>query len=164
VAEASMSNYAAVAVRAAEWLPAPRALGWSMGGLVAVMAASRAEAAALVLLEPSPPAEVQGVDETVSPEPGTFDPEATYGPFPPGIRARPESALARAERKRGISVPSLPCPALVVTGEEFAEERGRVAEAYGAEQLHLPGLDHWRLVLEPRAREAVRAYLSRSTE
>jgi pimeloyl-ACP methyl ester carboxylesterase len=156
VAEASMSNYAAVAVRAAERLPAPRALGgWSMGGLVALMAARRAEAAQLVLLEPSPPAEVRGVDDTVSPEPGTFDPEETYGPFPSGIPARPDSALARAERKRGISVPALPCPALVVTGDEFAEERGPVAEVYGGEQLHCPGLDHWDLVLDERVRHAL---------
>jgi pimeloyl-ACP methyl ester carboxylesterase len=160
-----MSNYAAVAVRAAEWLPPPRALcGWSMGGLVALMAAEGAEAARLVLLEASPPAEVQGAHEAVPLEPGTFDPEETYGPFPPGMPARPESSLARAERKRGISIPRLPCPALVVSGDEFREERGRIADRYGAEALSLPGLDHWDLVLEPRAREAVRDYLSRSTE
>jgi pimeloyl-ACP methyl ester carboxylesterase len=159
-----MSNYAAVAVRAAEWLPPPRALcGWSMGGLVALIAAGRAEAARLVLLEASPPAEVQGFDEAVPLAPGTFDPEETYGPFPPGIPARPESALARAERKRGISVPRLPCPALVVSGDEFGKERGAIAGRYGAEALSLPGLDHWGLVLAPAVRDEVRAYLSRST-
>jgi hypothetical protein len=132
-----------------------------MGGLVALLAAPRVEAAALVLLEASPPAEVQGTDEGVRPAPGTFDPEAAYGPFPPGIRARPESSLARAERRRGISVPALPCPALVVYGDEFPDDRGRaLAGAYGAEELHLPGLDHWGLVRDPRAAAAVAAWLS----
>src|ERR687883_1905043 len=98
VAEAAMSNYAAVVVRAAEWLPRPLALcGWSSGGLAAMMAARPAEADLLILLESSPPGEVQGCDESVPLRPGTFNPEETYGAFPPGIRARPESLLARAE-------------------------------------------------------------------
>ena len=159
VAEASMSNYAAVVVRAAEWLPRPLALcGWSSGGLAATMAARQAEADFLVLLESSPPGEVQGFDESVPLRPGTFDPEETYGAFPPGMRARPESLLARAERKRGVSVPELPCPALVVYGDEFAEERGpRLAARYGAEELAFPGLDHWDLVLDDRVRKTLAA-------
>jgi pimeloyl-ACP methyl ester carboxylesterase len=161
VAEASMSNYASEIVRAAEWLPRPVALcGWSSGGLAAMMAARQAEADFLILLESSPPGEVQGFDESVELRAGTFDPEETYGAFPPGMQARPESLLARAERKRGISVPALPCPALVVYGDEFPEERGRaLAFRYGTEELALPGLDHWDLVLD----EKVRDYLSRST-
>jgi dienelactone hydrolase len=154
VAEAAMSNYAAVLVRAAEWLPRPLALcGWSSGGLAAMLAARPAEADLLVLLEASPPGEVQGFDETVPLVPGTYDPEAAYGAFPPGILARPESSLARAERKRGVSIPSLPCPALVVYGDEFAEERGqRLAAQYDAEELAFAGLDHWGLVLDERVR------------
>jgi pimeloyl-ACP methyl ester carboxylesterase len=161
VAEASMSNYAAVIVRAAEWLPRPVALcGWSSGGLAATMAARQAEADFLILLESSPPGEVRGFDESVQLRPGTFDPEETYGAFPPGTRARPESLLARAERKRGVSVPELPCPALVVYGDEFPEERGRALAAYyGGEELAFPGLDHWDLVLDARVRD----YLSDST-
>jgi pimeloyl-ACP methyl ester carboxylesterase len=160
-----MSNYAAVIVRAAEWLSRPLGLcGWSSGGLAAMMAARQAEADLLILLESSPPGEVQGFDDTVPLEPGTFDPEETYGAFPPGMPARPESSLARAERKRGISIPSLPCPALVVYGDDFAEERGRrLAAYYRAEELHLPGLDHWGLVRDERVPEALAAYLSRST-
>jgi pimeloyl-ACP methyl ester carboxylesterase len=161
VAEASMSNYSAVIARAAEWLPRPVALcGWSSGGLAATMAARQAEAAYLILLESSPPGEVQGFDESVPLRAGTFDPEETYGAFPPGMRARPESLLARAERKRGVSVPELPCPALVVYGDEFPEERGRALAAYyQAEELAFPGFDHWDLVLDERVRD----YLSRST-
>jgi pimeloyl-ACP methyl ester carboxylesterase len=159
-----MSNYAAVATRAADWLPPPLALcGWSMGGLVALMTAERAQAARLVLLEASAPGEVQGFDEDVRLEPGTFDPESTYGRFPAGLRARPESSLARAERKRGISVPSLPCPALVVSGGEFPEERGRaLARRYAAAELRLPGLDHWGLVLDGRVPQALNARLRRT--
>ena len=158
LAEASMTNYAAVVARATEWLPRPVAIcGWSSGGLAAMMAARQAEADLLVLLEASPPGEVQGFDESVPVEPGTFDPEETYGAFPPGMRARPESSLARAERKRGISVPALPCPALVVYGDEFAEERGRrLAAYYGAEELAFPGLDHWGLVLDEQVRNRLR--------
>jgi pimeloyl-ACP methyl ester carboxylesterase len=157
VPEASMSNYAAVIVRAAEWLPRPVALcGWSSGGLAAMMAARQAEADFLILLEASVPGEVQGFDESVPLRAGTFDPEETYGAFPPGMRARPESLLARAERKRGVSVPELPCPALVVYGDDFAEERGHALAAYyGAKELALPGLDHWDLVLDERVRTSL---------
>ncbi len=141
-----MADYAEAAIRAAEAVERPFTLvGWSMGGLVAMMAAGRIEPTRLVLIEPSPPAEVQGFHEEVPLVPGAFDPEDVYGRFP--VRARPESTLARAERKRGISVASLPCPTLVVTGDDFREERGAVAKCYGAELLDLPGLDHWELVL-----------------
>jgi pimeloyl-ACP methyl ester carboxylesterase len=165
VAEAGMSNYAAVIARAAEWLPRPLALcGWSSGGLAAMMAARQAEADLLLLLETSPPGEVQGFDDSVTPKPGTFDPEEAYGEFPPGMQARPESLLARGERKRGVSVPELPCPALVVYGDEFPEDRGRgLAAYYGAEELPLPGLDHWGLVRDERVRDELAGYLSRST-
>jgi pimeloyl-ACP methyl ester carboxylesterase len=157
VAEASMSNYAAVIVRATEWLPRPVALcGWSSGGLAAMMAARQAEADFLILLETSPPGEVQGFDESVELRAGTFDPEETYGAFPPGLRARPESLFARAERKRGVSVPKLSCPALVVYGDEFPEDRGRTLAAfYRAEELPFPGLDHWDLVRDERVRETL---------
>jgi hypothetical protein len=71
-------------------------------------------------------------------------------------RSRPESSLARAERKRGIAVPRLPCPALVVYGEEFADERGRrLAKRYEARELALPGKSHWDLVLDRDAIAAV---------
>lgn len=147
VAAASMLNYEAVVTAHAALRPRPLVLvGWSMGGLVAMMAARRVEPDALVLLEPSPPAEVQGFQPDLPLHEGAYDPEGAYGPFP--VRARPESLLARSERKQGISVPSLSGPTLVVYGDEFAEERGRpVAEFYGAEELHVPAASHWDLVL-----------------
>jgi dienelactone hydrolase len=161
VAHASHQDYAAAVVRAAVSLPAPVALcGWSMGGLAVLQAATAVQPHSVVLLETSPPAEAQGVDESIEPRPGLFDPEEVYGRFPDGMPARPESLLARQERKRGISVPSLPCPSLVVVGDEFREERGApVAEAYGAEVVELTGLDHWDLVRSPEARRVVAAFL-----
>lgn len=93
-------------------------------------------------------------------EPGTFDPEAVYGPFPPGTKSRPESSVTRAERKAGVSLPMLPCPSLVVSGGEFPVERGsRVAAFYGSDELRFPRFDHWGLVREHRVRAAIAQHL-----
>jgi pimeloyl-ACP methyl ester carboxylesterase len=159
-----MRHYAAAIERAAAELPHPRTVvAWSMGGLAALIARDSADV--LVLLEPSPPGEVQGFVPGLALAYGTFDPERVYGAFPPGIRARPESELARRERRRGISVPGLGCPALVVYGDR--EERGgAIAERYGTDSLHLPGKRHWDLVLDPGAVAAIAgriAQRSRST-
>lgn len=161
VATATMRAYASNVEQHAARLPHPVALcGWSMGGLVVLQAAERAEPHSVVLIEPSPPAEVQGFAPAVEPAPGSFDPETVYGRFPAGIRARPESELARGERKRGISVPRLGCPSLVVYGSEFAEERGRpVAELYGSQEAFFPELDHWQLVRSVEVRRAIAAFL-----
>jgi len=162
VAHASMHDYANRVVSAAATLPRPVALcGWSMGGLVVLMAAARVRPHSVVLIEPSPPAEAQGFAPDTALRRGTFDPEQVYGTFPPGVVARPESEFARAERKRGISVPALPCPSLVVSGDEFPEERGtRVAALYGAKERRFPGLDHWGLILDPQVRSAIAAFLA----
>lgn len=161
VASASMDGYARNLRRLAEDVPRPLALcGWSMGGLVAMMAAPEVAPESLVVIEPSAPAEVQGT-AVVPDETGTFDPEDLYGPFPGGIPARPESQRARVDRKRGISVPSLPRRTLVVYGDEFAEDRGRpLEERYGIEGAFFPGLDHWGLVLGGAVRDRVFDYVS----
>jgi len=161
VARASMQDYADSIIDAARGLPRPVALcGWSMGGLVALQAAGGIQPHSVVLIEASPPAEVQGFRDDVDPVVGTFDPEAVYGRFPPCMSSRPESLWARLERKRGISVPSLPCPSLVICGEDFPDERGTaLAALYGSEVLHYPGLRHWDLVLDPRVREALSKFL-----
>jgi len=152
-----MLNYEAVVTGDALLTARPLCVvGWSMGGLAAMMAAHRLDPDALVLLEPSPPGEVQGFDESVGLEEGIYDPDDAYGPFPAGVASRPESRLARCERKRGVSVPPLPCRTLVVYGDEYAEQRGRpVAALYGAEELHVAGASHWDLVLGKKAAEAV---------
>lgn len=156
-----MSDYAACVVAAARDLPQPVALcGWSMGGLVVLQAAQEVKPDAVVLLEASAPAEVQGGNPAVQLVHGSFDPEAEYGKFPDGVRARPESGRARAERKRGISVPSLPCPSLVIAGADFPEERGRaVANFYGSELVEFPQHRHFDLVLDAAPRRAVADFL-----
>ncbi|MBW3667076.1 MAG: alpha/beta hydrolase, partial [Actinobacteria bacterium] len=53
--------------------------GWSMGGLVALMAATQTPPRALAVIEPSPPAEVQGTHPEVRLRSGTFDPDEVYG-------------------------------------------------------------------------------------
>ena len=160
-ATASMEDYAAVVVDACRSAAPPVALcGWSMGGLVAMAAAAEAGVETLVVIEPSAPAELQGSHD-VADATGTFDPEEVYGAFPSGMRARPESSRARADRKRGISVPRLPRRSLVVYGDEFEHDRGRpLARFYGAEEAHFPGLDHWDLVLDPRVRERIFEFVS----
>ena len=163
VGRASMRNYAAAVAARANLLPAPRVVcGWSMGGLAAMMAAHMAGAARLVLLEPSAPAEVRGMHDDVPLEEGTFDPVEVYGLSRKRFVTRVESKLARAERERGISVPALACPGLVVHGDEFPDERGRaIALRYGCDQQHFPGLDHADLVLDPRIPAGVASWLAR---
>jgi len=155
-----MLNYEAVAARACEGIERPLALlGWSMGGLVAMLAARRVEPEALVLLEPSPPGDAADGE---APQEGLYDPEEAYGPFPDHMRARPESSYARAERERGIPVASVPVRTLVVSGDEFAKERGAaIARRFGAEELHVAGLDHWGLVLDPGVQDAIAGWLAR---
>lgn len=157
-----MRNYEAAVACRAGLLPRPLVVcAWSMGGLAAMMAAHRVDALALVLLEASPPGEVQGFDGALPLEPGTFDPEEAYGAFPAGMRARPESSLARTERKRGISVPALPGRTLVVSGRDYPVERGSaLASFYGAELVEVPEAGHWDLVREPAVRARVAARLN----
>jgi hypothetical protein len=57
-------------------------------------------------------------------------------------------------------VPALPCPALVVSGDEFDGVRGSaVAGVYSSEELNMPGLDHWNLVRNPATAAAVSRWL-----
>jgi pimeloyl-ACP methyl ester carboxylesterase len=160
-ARAGHEDYARVVTETARKLRPPVALcGWSMGGLVVLQAAQQTTPHSVILLEASPPVEVQGLHPEVEIADGTFDPEAVYGPFPEGMPARPESARARAERKRGISVPRLPCASLVVYGDSFPDDRGTaLARLYGSDVIGVPGLDHWALVLDPRVRTAVAEWL-----
>ena len=165
VARASMRDYAERVVTASRSLGRPLVLcGWSMGGLVAMMATPQLDPEALILIEASAPGEVQGFDLRVEPRPGAFDSELAYGPFPAGVRSRPESQYARDERKRGIAVPVLPSRTLVIAGRDFPGERGRaLAERYGVQLEEFPALGHWDLVRSPSVREAIHRFLSTPT-
>lgn len=134
-------------------------VGWSMGGLVAMMAAARRAPAALVVVEPSVPAEVGGFHPSVPLDEGTYGAEV-YGAVAADNQSRRESLLARSERKRGISVPSLPCPTLVLAGRDYADERSRpVAERYGATLREYPRLGHAELVTDPAVADDVVAWV-----
>ena len=163
VASASMTDYRDRVVAAMKAIGAPVALcGWSMGGLVALMATQELVPSALVLIEPSPPGEVQGFHPESPLERGTFDPEDVYGRFPASVASRPESSLARGERKQGISVPEVPCPTLVISGDEFRSDRGDpVASFYEAEHRYFEDLDHWGLLTSSEVRAAIGDWLSR---
>ena len=159
VAHATMTQYADRVVAAAGDGSAVLC-GWSMGGLVAMMAALRCRPAALVVIEPSVPQEIDGGDPDWPVEAGTYDAESTYGDTVARLRHRPESLTARGERKRGISVPGFACPVLVVAGCDYLATRGRpVADRYGAELLEFPELDHVQLVTDPRVRTAIAGWV-----
>ena len=157
-----MADYATVVAEATATADRPVAVvGWSMGGLVAMMAASTAEPDALVVLEPSPPSETQGSWPEIRPRRGTFDPVDVYGPGRRAWTVRLESRRARDERKRGISVPRLPRHTLVVYGRSFPDDRGRdLVEYYGADGAEFPDLGHAALVSSPDVRSEIRSYLA----
>jgi len=165
VNDASMADYACSVVTAAQRLPQPVSLcGWSMGGLVALQASRVLRLQSLILIEPSPPAQIQGFHPNIDLAAGSFDPEQEYGSFPDGYRARPESSRARTDRKRGISVPRVSCPVLVIYGRAFPVDRGQsVARLYDGVERYFPDLDHWGLVRDPRVPELVAHYVNAPT-
>jgi pimeloyl-ACP methyl ester carboxylesterase len=170
LASTRMADYAADVVMAARQLwRAPLLLGWSMGGLVAMMAAAAVKAPACIGLGPSVPARTS--DATAPLRPGTFGPEE-YGildrspghqPTMPDLDEEEravalaalgcESRLARDERQAGILMPCLECPCLVVTGSaDTVMPRSRYRDLpFPADQLKVEGASHWGLVLSRRA-------------
>jgi pimeloyl-ACP methyl ester carboxylesterase len=157
-------------------------IGWSMGGLVAMMYAARqAETPALVLLEPSPPEQVQGRataaelrDIPITP----IGPE-DYGLFPDDLaasrdalfgltegeatavleqsRGAQESGLARRQRKSGISVAAgaIRCPTLLVFGEHGSQLQAglsrQTAIFLGGDVFSAGDVSHWGLVYSEEA-------------
>jgi pimeloyl-ACP methyl ester carboxylesterase len=159
VARASMADYAAQVIAATSG-PGAVVVGWSMGGLVAMLAAQQQRLAALVLVEPSQPRELGRHDPTVVPTAGVYDAETIYGPLPPGTRHRPESRLALEERQRGISIPRIDCPLLVVASSSYPTSRGSdVVNHYGGELLEFPTLDHGSVIEAPEVARAITAWL-----
>ncbi len=169
----TMQDYADDVCALAEQLrQRPVVMGWSMGGLVALMVAAAGRAAVCVALAPSVPA--RGIDASVELRTGELTAEA-YGitsvnpddqPAMPdldrGERAIAlaslgrESLLARDERRRGIVIESLPCPLLLVTGardDQWPSERYD-ALWLAADRLSVEGASHWGLVLNRRALRA----------
>ncbi len=160
VAHATMADYTDRVLAAVGDQPAVLC-GWSMGGLVAMMAALQCRPSALVVIEPSVPAEIDGGDPDWPLETGTYDAGTTYGPSVPGMRHRPESLLARSDRKRGISVPAITCPLLVVAGHDYVDTRGLpVVEHYDADFVEFPTLSHFELVGDPQVRDVIAQWVT----
>ena len=169
LAVTAMADYVADVVAFARALGPPLVLiGWSMGGLVAMMAAASISASACVALAPSAPART--VDRRRPLRRGMFGPEE-YGivsrdpslqPAMPDLDLEergvalaalgPESRLARDERSAGIVVEPLPCPLLIVTGTADTQwPRARYADLpFDADYVEIDGASHWGLVLSRR--------------
>ena len=179
-----MEDYADDMVRVLDELQRPAvAVGWSMGGLVAMLAASRGSWSACIAFAPSAPA--SQIDPSVPLRTGEFGPEE-YGitSLDPNTQRgmsdlireerlialsslSKESRMARDQRHRGIVIQSLPCPLLLVTG---SRDREWPAHRYDgltlpADRLTMQGASHWGLMLNRlaigRAAPAVIEWLER---
>ena len=147
----------------------PVVMGWSMGGLIAMMAAASGGCAACVALAPSTPSREE--DPAVELRTGEFGPEE-YGitsldpdnqPAMPDLDREEreialssmsrESRLARDERRRGIVIETMPCPLLIVTGDKDRQWPGERYEDLWLEsdRLTVEGASHWGLALNRRA-------------
>jgi pimeloyl-ACP methyl ester carboxylesterase len=162
-----MQDYAAdVTVLVTQCRQPPVLIGWSMGGLVALMVAATGVACACVGLAPSTPA--RQLNTSVALRTGEFGGEE-YGITSRDPDAQPampdldreermialasighESRLARDERQRGIIIEALPCPLLIVTGTgDRAWPRERYHNLWLATDfLNVEGASHWGLVLQ----------------
>ena len=166
----SMEDYAAdVEATIAGLRDRPVLMGWSMGGLVAMIVAERGNAAGCICLAPSMPA--RSVDEAAPLREGVFGPEE-YGILNSDPADQPamtdlnleeraialqslswESRYARDQRARGVVINFLSCPLLLITGEadsQWPEERYRDLWL-PAERVQVPGASHWGLVLSRTA-------------
>lgn len=165
----SMRDYADdVRALVAELDAKPAIMGWSMGGLLAMMAAT-SSVAACIGLAPSTP--TLKLDATVELRDGEFGAEE-YGvtsddpedqPAMPDLDIEErkvalaslgrESRRARDERKAGIVIETLPCPLLIVTGEN--DRQWPTAHYNGlwldADMHEVADASHWGLVLSRRA-------------
>lgn len=140
----------------------PVLMGWSMGGMVAMMyAMAHEECSGLVLIEPSPPLESGGKApiETVRRFAGPIVHPEQLGIFPDDPRksrealfdldgaelsdllsqskGAEESGLAFRQGLRGVSIPagSIPCPVLVLYGDTQARPEVAVQNRALAEHL-----------------------------
>lgn len=169
-----MADYAEDVVTLARELRRPPVLvGWSMGGLVAMMAASSCGAIACVGLAPSMPARAR--DDSVPLRSGVFGPEE-YGIVDRDPDRQPmmsdlegeertvalaslgsESRRARDERTAGVVIEALGCPLLVVTGTADSQwPRARYDRLHLARRhLEADGASHWGLVLNRRVLPAL---------
>lgn len=170
LASTSMAGYADdVRGLIAQLTPEPVVIGWSLGGLVALMVAAAGGVRACVALAPSAPARTR--DSAAPLRSGVFGPEE-YGITtrdPEQQRAMrdldleerrialaslcSDSRYARDDRQAGIVIESLPCPLLIATGTADRQwPRSRYDGLWlPADYLSVPNASHWGLVLNRRA-------------
>lgn len=173
LSQTSMNDYAADVLTAINYLQhAPVVMGWSMGGLIAMMVAAASDAKACIALAPSMPARAR--DGSAPLRHGEFGPEE-YGIVGDDPEDQPsmldldseerkialssgarESRLARDDRKAGIVLDSLQCPLLIVTGSrDTAWPRERYNDIWlKADFQSVKGASHWGLVLNRRILES----------
>ena len=166
----SMADYAAdVRALLGQLSERPVVMGWSLGGLLALMVAAEGGARACVALAPSVPARSRNLEAQL--RAGVFGPEE-YGISsrnPEQQRAMPDldteerrialgslcndSRYARDDRQAGIVVERLDCPLLIVTGTNDRQwPLARYADLWlPAEYISAEGASHWGLVLNRRA-------------
>lgn len=175
----SMADYIADVQAVAARLPAPPILvGWSMGGLVALMYGAIAPTLGVLALAPGTPGPLLEAPASQPPAAGVYGPES-YGitsvtspdqPTMPDLDAEEvavalaslgsESAFARQERRCGIwfHPRGFTGGVLVAAGErdELLPPAAcrRVARFLNAAYLELRGASHWGLVLNRRAIDA----------
>lgn len=163
----SMHDYAGDVVSLVRELARPPVLmGWSMGGLVAMLAAQQTPVRAIIGLAPSTPARERDASKPL--REGTFGAEeygiADFDPaheqaamFDLNAEERAiaigslcvESRYARDERAAGVVVESLPCPLLVVTSRGDTQWPRSRYDGMHLPRAHLSvdGASHWGLVL-----------------
>lgn len=165
-------------------LKSPVLIGHSMGGLLVLMYEKEFDGlAALISIDPSPSAEVQGRarDEDVLKIPLVYNAMDAGMPSDPmaAMKAMPdisketltqmksmlgmESGLARRERKQGISVPkeTLKAPVLFIGGELGGSlafgiplaSTKKMADYYAAEFLEIKGASHPGIIVGVKAHE-----------
>jgi pimeloyl-ACP methyl ester carboxylesterase len=175
----SMADYVADVQAVIEQLPGPPVLvGWSMGGLVALMYGALAPTLGVLALGPSTPGPMLEAPASAPPAAGVFGPEA-YGitdvtastqPTMPDLDPEevgvalaslgPESVFARQERRRGVWFPPRGVTGSILVAAGERDERfppracRRVARFLGADYVELPGASHWGLVLNRGALDA----------
>jgi pimeloyl-ACP methyl ester carboxylesterase len=170
----SMADYAADVRLLLSQLPGrPVVMGWSLGGLVALMAAAEGGVSACVALAPSAPARAREAQAQL--RSGVFGPEE-YGLTRDGVinqRAMPDldadeqaiaiaslcadSRYARDDRQAGIVIERLPCPLLIATGTADRQwPLSRYEDLWlSADYCSADGSSHWGLVLNRRALAAL---------
>ncbi len=145
----------------------PVVVGWSMGGHIAVIAASQGGYAACVALDPDPPPDK--VDESVEMVYGLHTPEEIGYTLDGDPRLLPhmpdlttderriaqsslcdESLLMGSQRMRGILIERMPCPMLEILGgldDYYPTEPSYHGVGLASAQICVKDSSHWGLVL-----------------